>query len=166
MVYSLVRLVCAHILFLSYDVLGHFSGVSCLFSRLSFCLIYCLFLFLVLFPHFLYNLQSGFLFPASFPFTSCPTSCAVPSPDLSFQPDEHLEVYVSASENPHHFWIQILGVRSLQLDKLTQEMSRFYSNETLPVSPVAAETAAASCVCVYCLSIYWSIQAQYRDNWS
>lgn len=92
--------------------------------------------------------------PASFPFTSCPASCAVPSPDLSFQPDEHLEVYVSASENPHHFWIQILGVRSLQLDKLTQEMSRFYSNETLPVSPVTAETAAAGCVCCpVCLSI-------------
>ncbi|XP_067101673.1 tudor and KH domain-containing protein isoform X1 [Osmerus mordax] len=62
----------------------------------------------------------------------------IPSPDLSFQPDEHLEVYVSASENPHHFWIQILGVRSLQLDKLTQEMSRFYSNETLPEQRVEA----------------------------
>uniref|UniRef100_A0A3P8UUQ5 Tudor and KH domain containing n=2 Tax=Cynoglossus semilaevis TaxID=244447 RepID=A0A3P8UUQ5_CYNSE len=52
----------------------------------------------------------------------------IPSPDLSFQPDEHLEVYVSASENPNHFWIQILGVRSLQLDKLNQEMNRFYSS--------------------------------------
>ncbi|XP_064179289.1 tudor and KH domain-containing protein isoform X1 [Anguilla rostrata] len=52
----------------------------------------------------------------------------IPSPDLSFQPDEHLEVYVSAVENPQHFWIQILGVRSLQLDKLTVEMNRFYSN--------------------------------------
>ncbi|XP_030630155.1 tudor and KH domain-containing protein [Chanos chanos] len=54
----------------------------------------------------------------------------IPSPDLSFQPDEHLEVFVSASENPQHFWIQILGVRSLQLDKLTTEMSRFYGSET------------------------------------
>lgn len=53
----------------------------------------------------------------------------IPSPDLSFQPDEHLEVYVSASENPNHFWIQILGVRSLQLDKLIEEMNRFYSSE-------------------------------------
>uniref|UniRef100_A0AAV2LGG2 Tudor domain-containing protein n=1 Tax=Knipowitschia caucasica TaxID=637954 RepID=A0AAV2LGG2_KNICA len=52
----------------------------------------------------------------------------IPSPDLSFQPDEHLEVYVSASENPNHFWIQILGVRSLQLDKLVEEMNRYYSN--------------------------------------
>ncbi|KAM4715703.1 tudor and KH domain-containing protein isoform 1-T1 [Anableps anableps] len=53
----------------------------------------------------------------------------LPSPDLSFQPDEHLEVYVSASENPNHFWIQILGLRSLQLDKLTEEMNNFYTNE-------------------------------------
>lgn len=52
----------------------------------------------------------------------------VPSPDLNFQPDEHLEVFVSASENPNHFWIQILGVRSLQLDKLTEEMNRFYKS--------------------------------------
>lgn len=52
----------------------------------------------------------------------------IPSPDLSFQPDEHLEVYVSASEDPNHFWIQILGVRSLQLDKLIEEMNRFYSS--------------------------------------
>ncbi|XP_075889786.1 tudor and KH domain-containing protein isoform X2 [Nelusetta ayraudi] len=55
----------------------------------------------------------------------------IPSPDLSFQPDEHLEVYVSAYENPNHFWIQILGVRSLQLDKLTEEMTRFYSSSNL-----------------------------------
>ncbi|KAJ8246441.1 hypothetical protein GJAV_G00267830 [Gymnothorax javanicus] len=55
----------------------------------------------------------------------------IPSPDLSFQPDEHLEVYVSAVENPQHFWIQILGVRSLQLDKLTFEMNRFYSSYTV-----------------------------------
>ncbi|TSK14847.1 MBT domain-containing protein 1 [Bagarius yarrelli] len=54
----------------------------------------------------------------------------IPSPDLSFQPGEHLEVYVSASENPQHFWIQIIGVRSLQLDKLTTEMSRFYNGDT------------------------------------
>ncbi|XP_035768323.1 tudor and KH domain-containing protein isoform X2 [Neolamprologus brichardi] len=52
----------------------------------------------------------------------------IASPDLSFQPDEHLEVYVSASENPNHFWIQILGVRSIQLDKLTEEMNHFYNN--------------------------------------
>ncbi|XP_034413788.1 tudor and KH domain-containing protein isoform X1 [Cyclopterus lumpus] len=70
----------------------------------------------------------------------------IPSPDLSFQPDEHLEVYVSASENPNHFWIQILGVRSLQLDKLMQEMNRFYNSgnpgeqrvETIVVGDIVA----------------------------
>lgn len=70
----------------------------------------------------------------------------IPSPDLSFQPDEHLEVYVSAYENPNHFWIQILGVRSLQLDKLTEEMNRFYSSgspteqrvETIVVGDIVA----------------------------
>ncbi|KAM6897192.1 tudor and KH domain-containing protein [Xenentodon cancila] len=70
----------------------------------------------------------------------------ISSPDLSFQPDEHLEVYVSASENPNHFWIQILGVRSLQLDKLTEEMNRFYSGgnpteqrvETIVVGDIVA----------------------------
>uniref|UniRef100_A0A8C9QR87 Tudor and KH domain containing n=1 Tax=Scleropages formosus TaxID=113540 RepID=A0A8C9QR87_SCLFO len=60
----------------------------------------------------------------------------IPSPDLSFQPDEHLEVYVSAVENPQHFWIQVLGVRSLHLDKLTAEMSRFYSNGSSPEQKV------------------------------
>lgn len=65
--------------------------------------------------------------------------CPVPSPDLSFQPDEHLEVYVSAYENPNHFWIQILGVRSLQLDKLTEEMNHFYNNSssTVRMTPVS-----------------------------
>ncbi|XP_074020479.1 tudor and KH domain-containing protein [Numenius arquata] len=50
----------------------------------------------------------------------------VPSPDFSFQADEHLEVYVSATENPHHFWVQIVGHRSLQLDKLMAEMGQYY----------------------------------------
>uniref|UniRef100_A0A1A7XLR2 Tudor and KH domain containing n=1 Tax=Iconisemion striatum TaxID=60296 RepID=A0A1A7XLR2_9TELE len=58
------------------------------------------------------------------------------SPELSFQPDEHLEVYVSASENPNHFWIQILGCRSLQLDKLTEEMNHYYSNGNPAVQQV------------------------------
>lgn len=64
--------------------------------------------------------------------------CSVPSPDLSFQPDEHLEVYVSAYENPNHFWIQILGVRSLQLDKLTEEMNHFYNNSSATVRTAPA----------------------------
>ncbi|NXL06076.1 TDRKH protein, partial [Mesembrinibis cayennensis] len=56
------------------------------------------------------------------------SSPVVPSPDFSFHADEHLEVYVSAAENPSHFWIQIIGHRSLQLDKLTAEMGQYYQS--------------------------------------
>ncbi|NWR25607.1 TDRKH protein, partial [Emberiza fucata] len=59
----------------------------------------------------------------------------VPSPDFSFPADEHLDVYVSAAESPGHFWIQLLGTRSLQLDKLTAEMGHFYQSSP-PVSPL------------------------------
>ncbi|XP_008693866.2 tudor and KH domain-containing protein [Ursus maritimus] len=52
----------------------------------------------------------------------------IPSPDFSFHADEFLEVYVSASEHPNHFWIQIIGSRSLQLDKLVSEMTQHYDN--------------------------------------
>ncbi|ELV10730.1 Tudor and KH domain-containing protein [Tupaia chinensis] len=52
----------------------------------------------------------------------------IPSPDFSFHADEYLEVYVSASEHPNHFWIQIIGSRSLQLDKLINEMTQHYEN--------------------------------------
>ncbi|XP_042641190.1 tudor and KH domain-containing protein-like isoform X1 [Tyto alba] len=62
----------------------------------------------------------------------------VPSPDFSFPPDEPLEVYVSAAENPNHFWIQLVGQRSLQLDKLTAEMGQYYRG-----SGCAAELPAA-----------------------
>ncbi|NWZ98979.1 TDRKH protein, partial [Nesospiza acunhae] len=58
----------------------------------------------------------------------------VPSPDFSFPADEHLDVYVSAAESPGHFWIQLLGTRSLQLDKLTAEMGHFYQSSP-PVPP-------------------------------
>ncbi|NXK97982.1 TDRKH protein, partial [Formicarius rufipectus] len=72
--------------------------------------------------------------PPSIPHpTPCPACPAVPSPDFSFPADEHLDVYVSAVENPNHFWIQILGNRSLQLDKLTAEMRLFYG--TSPTGP-------------------------------
>lgn len=59
----------------------------------------------------------------------------VPSPDFSFHADEHLEVYVSATENPSHFWIQIIGQRSLQLDKLTTEMRQYYWSSGHTVRP-------------------------------
>ncbi|XP_012998620.1 tudor and KH domain-containing protein isoform X2 [Cavia porcellus] len=52
----------------------------------------------------------------------------IPSPDFSFHADEYLEVYVSASEHPNHFWIQIIGSRSLQLDKLVSEMTQHYES--------------------------------------
>ncbi|KAK2500910.1 hypothetical protein MC885_018122 [Smutsia gigantea] len=52
----------------------------------------------------------------------------IPSPDFSFHADEFIEVYVSASEHPNHFWIQIIGSRSLQLDKLVNEMTQHYEN--------------------------------------
>uniref|UniRef100_H3CBW0 Tudor and KH domain containing n=1 Tax=Tetraodon nigroviridis TaxID=99883 RepID=H3CBW0_TETNG len=73
-----------------------------------------------------------------------------PRPD--FQPDEHLEVYVSASENPNHFWIQILGVRSLLLDKLTEEMNHFYNNSSATEN--AVETAAMGDI----------VAAPYKDH--
>ncbi|KAM4661914.1 tudor and KH domain-containing protein isoform 2-T2 [Discoglossus pictus] len=53
----------------------------------------------------------------------------VPSPDFTFKADEYVDVYVSATENPAHFWIQILGSRSSQLDKLTTEMSEHYEKQ-------------------------------------
>ncbi|XP_059688040.1 tudor and KH domain-containing protein [Gavia stellata] len=65
--------------------------------------------------------------PAAGPDAAVP-KFEVPSPDFSFHADEHLEVYVSAAENPHHFWIQIIGHRSLQLDKLTSEMGHYYQS--------------------------------------
>ncbi|XP_074385253.1 tudor and KH domain-containing protein isoform X6 [Zonotrichia albicollis] len=64
----------------------------------------------------------------------------VPSPDFSFPADEHLDVYVSAAESPGHFWIQLLGTRSLQLDKLTAEMGLFYQS-----SPAAAPGPRPPC---------------------
>ncbi|XP_052654040.1 tudor and KH domain-containing protein isoform X2 [Harpia harpyja] len=70
----------------------------------------------------------------------------VPSPDFSFHADEHLEVYVSAAENPSHFWIQIIGQRSLQLDKLTTEMRQYYrsSGHTAELSTVQAGDIVAA----------------------
>ncbi|NWH80476.1 TDRKH protein, partial [Piaya cayana] len=69
----------------------------------------------------------GMIAPSGSHWGSC-ASPAVPSPDFSFQPDEHLEVYVSAAESPGRFWIQLIGQRSLQLDKLTAEMRQLYQS--------------------------------------
>ncbi|KAE8588985.1 hypothetical protein XENTR_v10022847 [Xenopus tropicalis] len=53
----------------------------------------------------------------------------VSSPEYPFRADEYVDVYVSAVENPEHFWIQILGSRSTQLDKLTSEMTEHYQDK-------------------------------------
>ncbi|XP_062367473.1 tudor and KH domain-containing protein isoform X2 [Cinclus cinclus] len=74
----------------------------------------------------------------------------VPSPDFSFPADEHLDVYVSAAEHPGHFWIQLLGTRSLQLDKLTAEMGHFYQSSP-PVPPLSVHPGAI-------------VAAPYRDD--
>ncbi|XP_021569808.1 tudor and KH domain-containing protein [Carlito syrichta] len=73
----------------------------------------------------------------------------IPSPDFSFHADEYLEVYVSASEHPNHFWIQIIGSRSLQLDKLINEMTQHYENSlpedlTVHVGDIVAAPLPAS----------------------
>ncbi|XP_065607634.1 tudor and KH domain-containing protein isoform X2 [Cyrtonyx montezumae] len=63
----------------------------------------------------------------------------IPSPDFSFHADEQLEVYVSAAENPSHFWIQIIGERSLQLDKLISEMTQHYEGSSQMVELAAVQ---------------------------
>ncbi|XP_062049577.1 tudor and KH domain-containing protein [Lepus europaeus] len=55
----------------------------------------------------------------------------IPSPDFSFHPDEYLDVYVTATEHPNHFWIQILGSRNMQLNKLIEEMTQYYDKSPL-----------------------------------
>lgn len=78
----------------------------------------------------------GVPWPPRLALTGAPcASPVVPSPDFSFHADEHLEVYVSAAENPNHFWIQIIGHRSLQLDKLTTEMRQYYQSSGRTVRP-------------------------------
>lgn len=53
--------------------------------------------------------------------------CLVPSPD-SLNSDEYQEVYVSASEHPNHFWIQILEPCGHELDTLINDMTEYYDN--------------------------------------
>ncbi|CAD6216288.1 GSCOCG00004439001-RA-CDS [Cotesia congregata] len=43
--------------------------------------------------------------------------------------DGVMEVYVSASESPSQFWIQMVGDSILELDKLIDEMSEYYSKK-------------------------------------
>uniref|UniRef100_A0A8C3CPR9 Tudor and KH domain containing n=1 Tax=Cairina moschata TaxID=8855 RepID=A0A8C3CPR9_CAIMO len=70
----------------------------------------------------------------------------VPSPEFGFPAAEPLEVYVSAAENPEHFWVQLVGERSLQLDQLTARMSRYYegSGRTAELAAVQAGDIVAA----------------------
>ncbi|XP_040606805.1 tudor and KH domain-containing protein-like [Mesocricetus auratus] len=52
----------------------------------------------------------------------------VASPDFIFHDDEFLDVYVSASENPNHFWIQFIDSFRFHCEKLMIEMTRHYEN--------------------------------------
>ncbi|XP_032831587.1 tudor and KH domain-containing protein isoform X4 [Petromyzon marinus] len=58
-----------------------------------------------------------------------PPPSRVPSPVAATAAGEFFEVYLSALEHPGHAWLQILGPRSLQLDRLTAEMSIYYGSE-------------------------------------
>ncbi|NWR63501.1 TDRKH protein, partial [Bucorvus abyssinicus] len=71
---------------------------------------------------------------------------AVPSPRFGFGTSEHLEVYVSAAETPQHFWVQLVGQRSLQLDKLMVDMRQHYQNSgpTADLSAVQAGDMVAA----------------------
>ncbi|KAK2167696.1 hypothetical protein LSH36_25g07051 [Paralvinella palmiformis] len=42
---------------------------------------------------------------------------------------DQMKVFVSAIEHPEHFWIQVLGSNSTQLDKMITEMTEYYSKE-------------------------------------
>lgn len=42
---------------------------------------------------------------------------------------EYVEVYVSAIASPGHFWVQTIGAMALQLDKLSETMTRYYDGE-------------------------------------
>ncbi|XP_007647838.1 LOW QUALITY PROTEIN: tudor and KH domain-containing protein-like isoform X1 [Cricetulus griseus] len=80
---------------------------------------------------------------------NCPemSMIEVPSPDFSFHTDEYLDIYISAYEHPNHFWIQISGSHSLQLDQLNIEMTQHYEN-SLPEDltlHIAAPYSADGC---------------------
>jgi hypothetical protein len=42
---------------------------------------------------------------------------------------DFVEVYVSAIATPGHFWVQVIGAMALELDKLSDTMTRFYNSE-------------------------------------
>jgi len=44
--------------------------------------------------------------------------------------DRFMEVFVSAVATPGNFWVQQIGPRSIDLDKLTQDMTVYYESQT------------------------------------
>ncbi|KAH7937264.1 hypothetical protein HPB49_009874 [Dermacentor silvarum] len=42
--------------------------------------------------------------------------------------DGYIEVYVSALESPRSFWVQLVGSQSINLDKLVEDMTNYYSH--------------------------------------
>jgi len=52
------------------------------------------------------------------------------SPKLPMLTSESMmEVYISAVENPTHFWLQLVSPKSVDLDHLVEEMTEYYSQE-------------------------------------
>ncbi|XP_042893332.1 tudor and KH domain-containing protein homolog isoform X2 [Penaeus japonicus] len=43
--------------------------------------------------------------------------------------DRFIEAYVSAVDSAAHFWLQVVGPRSIQLDKLVTQMTEYYEDE-------------------------------------
>ncbi|XP_076337524.1 tudor and KH domain-containing protein-like [Tachypleus tridentatus] len=43
--------------------------------------------------------------------------------------DGYTEIYVSAVEDPGSFWVQTVGTKSVQLDKMVEEMTEFYMQQ-------------------------------------
>lgn len=48
--------------------------------------------------------------------------------DLVMDVDGYVETYISAVEDPNHFWLQIVRENSAALDRLVEEMSDFYGH--------------------------------------
>lgn len=49
--------------------------------------------------------------------------------DDSSMAQKSMEVYVSASESPSQFWIQVIGPSMPELDDLVENMTKYYNNE-------------------------------------
>lgn len=41
--------------------------------------------------------------------------------------NQYMAVYMSAVEHPGHFWVQMVSSKGLQLDRLMQDMTEYYT---------------------------------------